>query len=57
MIAAPRDPVHPVPIAERWAGALGAPLAMLTERDAGQARQNAVLAEHLTRWLEHARRG
>ncbi|MDF0514100.1 alpha/beta hydrolase [Agromyces sp. H3Y2-19a] len=56
VIAAPRDPVHPVPTAEHWAGALGAPLAMLTERDAGQARQNAVLAEHLARWLERAPR-
>ena len=27
-----------------------------TERDAGQARQNAVLSEHLANWLERARR-
>lgn len=56
VIAAPRDPVHPVATAEHWAGALGAPLAMLTERDAGQARQNAVLTEQLANWLERARR-
>ncbi|HEY1105249.1 MAG TPA: alpha/beta hydrolase [Agromyces sp.] len=56
VVAAPRDPVHPVPVGERWAGALGAPLAMLTERDAGPARQTAVLAEHLANWLERVRR-
>lgn len=59
VVAAPRDPVHPVPVAERWALGLEAPLATLTARDDGQAQQNAVLGQHLARWLEasEARRG
>lgn len=52
VVAAPRDPVHPVPIAERWALGLGSPLVMLTARDDGQAQQNAVLEQQLVRWLE-----
>jgi hypothetical protein len=48
-----------VPVAERWALGLEAPLATLTARDDGQAQQNAVLGQHLARWLEasEARRG
>ncbi|GLI26717.1 alpha/beta hydrolase [Agromyces rhizosphaerae] len=37
VIAAPRDPVHPLAVAERWAGALGVPLERVPARDDGQA--------------------
>ena len=53
VVAAPRDPVHPFPIA----GALGrrprAPmLELLPARDDGQAAQTAVLRERVARWLQ-----
>jgi len=37
VVGAPRDPVHPLALAERWAGALGAPLERVPARDEGQA--------------------
>ena len=55
VIAAPRDPVHPLALAERWAGALGAPLDVLPARDDGQQAQTAVLRDRLARWLESSR--
>lgn len=51
VIGAPRDPVHPLALAERWAGALGAPLEALPARDDGQQAQTAVLRERLAHWL------
>ena len=39
VVAAPRDPVHPFPIAERWAGGLHTMLELLPARDDGQAEQ------------------
>ena len=55
VVGAPRDPVHPVAIAERWAGALGAPLGMVSPRDEGQAHQNMMVGQLVARWLHHAR--
>jgi pimeloyl-ACP methyl ester carboxylesterase len=55
VIGAPRDPVHPLPLAERWAGALDAPLEVLPARDDGLPVQTAVLRNRLARWLETSR--
>ncbi|HZW42707.1 MAG TPA: hypothetical protein VFE99_10395, partial [Agromyces sp.] len=55
VIGAPRDPVHPLALAERWAGALGAPLDVLPARDDGQQGQTAVLRDRLALWLESSR--
>ena len=52
VVAAPRDPVHPFPISERWAGGLHAMLELLPARDDGQAAQTAVLRERVARWLQ-----
>lgn len=52
VIGAERDPVHPLELAERWAGGLGAPLEVVPPRDDGQAAQTAVLHERLARRLE-----
>ncbi|UIP57635.1 alpha/beta fold hydrolase [Agromyces marinus] len=51
VVGAPRDPVHPFGLAERWAGGLGAPLARVPARDDGQARQTAALREAVGGWL------
>jgi pimeloyl-ACP methyl ester carboxylesterase len=52
VIGAPRDPVHPFAIAERWAGGLGATLEAIPARDDGQAAQTAALRQRVGRWLE-----
>ena len=54
VIGARRDPVHPLELAERWAGALGSPLEVVPARDDGQAAQTAVLRDRLGRWLATA---
>ncbi len=51
VIGAARDPVHPFPIAERWAGGLRSMLELLPPRDDGQAEQTEVLRERVARWL------
>lgn len=51
VIGAPRDPVHPLALAERWAGGLGAPLEVLPARDDGQVAQTTRLRERLALWL------
>ncbi|KQX05473.1 hypothetical protein ASC59_15225 [Leifsonia sp. Root1293] len=51
VIGAPRDPVHPFSVAERWAGSLGAPLTRLPARDDGQAAQLAALRAAFGAWL------
>ncbi len=51
VVGALRDPVHPLPIAERWAGGLGAAMEVVPARDDGQAEQTAALREHVGRWL------
>lgn len=51
VVGAPRDPVHPFALAERWAGALGSPLVRVPARDDGQAAQTAALRDAVGRWL------
>lgn len=51
VVAAPRDPVHPLETGERWAGALGAPLERLPARDDGQAAQTERLRAVVAGWL------
>ncbi|KQQ92831.1 hypothetical protein ASF62_13580 [Leifsonia sp. Leaf325] len=51
VIGAPRDPVHPFPVAEQWAGALGSPLTRLPARDDGQAAQLTALRAAFGTWL------
>lgn len=51
VVGAPRDPVHPFAIAERWAGGLRATLDAVPARDDGQAAQTAALQERVGRWL------
>ena len=51
VVGAPRDPVHPLALAERWAGGLGAPLEVLPARDDGLAAQTGVLRERVAHWL------
>ncbi|WP_139418088.1 alpha/beta fold hydrolase [Agromyces laixinhei] len=55
VIGAPRDPVHPYALAERWAAALKAPLVELPPRDDGLPVQTALLREGIARWLQHTR--
>lgn len=55
VIGAPRDPVHPYALAERWAAGLGAPLVELPARDDGLPVQTALLREGIARWLQHTR--
>ncbi|MET1017893.1 MAG: alpha/beta hydrolase, partial [Leifsonia flava] len=50
VIGAPRDPVHPFPVAEQWAGALGSPLTRLPARDDGQAAQLTALRAAFGTW-------
>lgn len=54
VVGAPRDPVHPLVLAERWAGALGAPLERVPARDDGQAAQTAAMREVVGRWLSRS---
>lgn len=51
VIAAERDPVHPLAVAERWAGALGAPLETVPPRDDGRAAQTRAVREAVGRWM------
>ncbi|WP_394554671.1 alpha/beta hydrolase [Agromyces sp. MMS24-JH15] len=51
VVGAPRDPVHPLPLAERWAGGLGAPLEVLPARDDGPPAQVQAARESVGRWL------
>lgn len=51
VVGAVRDPVHPVSVAEQWAGALGSPMELVPGRDDGQAAQTAALRERVGRWL------
>lgn len=54
VIGAPRDPVHPLALAERWAAALGAPLERVPARDDGQAAQTAAMRDVVGRWLSRS---
>ena len=51
VVGAVRDPVHPVPVAELWAGGLHAPMDLVPGRDDGLAAQTAALRERVARWL------
>ncbi|MBM7503432.1 alpha/beta fold hydrolase [Agromyces aurantiacus] len=51
VVGAPRDPVHPFALAERWAGALGSPLERVPARDDGQAAQDAAMRSLVGDWL------
>ena len=51
VVGAPRDPVHPLTIAEEWAAGLGSPLEVLPARDDGQRAQTEALRSLVTAWL------
>ena len=51
VVGAVRDPVHPVSVAEQWAGGLRAPMELVPGRDDGLAAQTAALRERVARWL------
>ena len=51
VVGAVRDPVHPVAVAEQWAGALRTPMELVPGRDDGLAAQTAALQERVARWL------
>lgn len=51
VVTAPRDPVHPVTVAEEWAAGLGAPLLRVPARDDGQPAQTAALRAGVADWL------
>lgn len=51
VVGALRDPVHPLPTAERWAAGVAGPLLVLPARDDGPAAQGHVLTEQVGRWL------
>lgn len=51
VVGAVRDPVHPVSVAEQWAGGLGSPMELVPARDDGQAAQTAALRERVAAWL------
>jgi pimeloyl-ACP methyl ester carboxylesterase len=51
VVGAVRDPVHPLPVAEQWAGGLGAPMELVPGRDDGMAAHTAALRERVGRWL------
>lgn len=52
VVGAVRDPVHPVPLAERWASALACPMELLPARDDGLAAQTQALRDRVARWLQ-----
>jgi pimeloyl-ACP methyl ester carboxylesterase len=54
VVGAPRDPVHPFALAERWAGALGAPLERVPARDDGQAAQTAAMRDVVAGWFRRS---
>ncbi|SDT34479.1 alpha/beta fold hydrolase [Microterricola viridarii] len=51
VVAAPRDPVHPVAVAAEWAEGLGAELLTVPARDDSQPAQTAALRAGLAEWL------
>ncbi|QTX03724.1 alpha/beta fold hydrolase [Agromyces archimandritae] len=51
VIAAPRDPVHPLELGERWAGGLGAAFGLAPARDDGPAAQQTWMRERIADWL------
>ncbi|MFE5672826.1 hypothetical protein ACFQ58_14585 [Agromyces sp. NPDC056523] len=51
VVGAPRDPVHPFALAERWAGGLGSPLERVPPRDDGQPAQDAAIRAIVGGWL------
>ena len=51
VVGAVRDPVHPVAVAEQWAGALRTPMELVPGRDDGLAAHTAALQERVARWL------
>lgn len=54
VVGAVRDPVHPVAVAEQWAGGLRMPMELVPGRDDGLAAQTAALQERVARWLSRA---
>ncbi|WP_438854609.1 alpha/beta fold hydrolase [Agromyces sp. M3QZ16-3] len=54
VVGAPRDPVHPFELAERWAADLGAEFARVPARDDGQAAQTTAMREVVGRWLSRS---
>ncbi|MGR0321010.1 alpha/beta fold hydrolase [Agromyces sp. ZXT2-3] len=54
VVGAPRDPVHPFELAERWASGLGAPLERVPARDDGQAAQTAAMRQAIAGWLSRS---
>ena len=54
VVGAPRDPVHPFALAERWAGALGARLERVPPRDDGQPAQDAAMRSIVGGWLSRS---
>ncbi|UOE43968.1 alpha/beta fold hydrolase [Agromyces larvae] len=51
VVGAERDPVHPLPIAQRWAAGLDAPLATVPARDAGLPAQTRAIHAVVGRFL------
>lgn len=51
VVAAERDPVHPLELGERWAGALDAPLVTVPPREGGMPALTARLRDGVARWL------
>nr|WP_236778852.1 alpha/beta hydrolase [Agromyces seonyuensis] len=54
VIGAPRDPVHPVKLADVWARSLGADSIVVPARDDGLPAQTAQIREALADWLERS---
>lgn len=51
VVCAARDPVHPVAVAEQWAGGLRAPMELVPGRDDDVAAHVTALRERVARWL------
>ncbi len=51
VVAAARDPVHPVSVAEEWAAGLGAALTHVPARDDSQAAHTAAVRSAVAGWL------
>lgn len=54
VVGAPRDPVHPFALAERWASGLGAQLERVPPRDDGQPAQDAAMRAVVGEWLSRS---
>ncbi|MFK4730662.1 alpha/beta fold hydrolase [Agromyces mediolanus] len=52
VVAAERDPVHPIELGERWAAGLGAELVVAPPREDGIPALSARIREGVARWLE-----